>query len=92
MTQAVERAAGPRPGAPLRRRAHPGRDQRDAWLLVLPALLPVALFSVYPLLQGLYLGFTDARAGRNVTTSSPGSPTTSSCWATSCSGRRSGSG
>jgi multiple sugar transport system permease protein len=38
---------------------------RDAWLLVLPALLPVVAFSVYPLLQGILLGFTDARAGLN---------------------------
>ncbi|MFC4948975.1 carbohydrate ABC transporter permease [Pseudonocardia sp. GCM10023141] len=51
------------PRAPGRRR----RD-RDAWPLLLPALIPVALFSVYPLLQGLYLGFTDSRAGRNVVT------------------------
>lgn len=49
--------------------ARPGRRDRDAWPLLLPALIPVALFSVYPLLQGLYLGFTDSRAGRNVTTS-----------------------
>ena len=27
---------------------------------VLPALLPVVIFSVYPLLRGIYLGFTDA--------------------------------
>ncbi len=38
---------------------------RDAWLLVLPALLPVVAFSVYPLIQGILLGFTDARAGLN---------------------------
>jgi multiple sugar transport system permease protein len=42
---------------------------RDAWLLVLPALIPVVIFSVYPLVQGILLGFTDARAGLNVTTS-----------------------
>jgi multiple sugar transport system permease protein len=47
----------------------PGRGGGDAWKLVLPALLPVVLFSVYPLLRGIYLGFTDAEAGRNVTTS-----------------------
>ncbi len=39
---------------------------RDAWLLVLPALIPIVLFSVYPLLQGIYTGFTDAKAGLNV--------------------------
>jgi len=42
---------------------------RDAWLLVLPALIPVLLFSVYPLVQGLLLGFTDARAGLDAVTS-----------------------
>lgn len=41
---------------------------RDAWLLVLPALIPVVIFSVYPLVQGILLGFTDARAGLNVET------------------------
>ena len=50
------RAALPRP--PKSRR--PGRMKGDAWPLLLPALIPVALFSVVPLLQGIYLGFTDA--------------------------------
>jgi multiple sugar transport system permease protein len=44
-----------------------GRRQ-DAWPLLLPALLPVAVFSVLPLLQGIYLGFTDSRAGLNQVT------------------------
>jgi multiple sugar transport system permease protein len=60
---------------PPRRGARPRRgqrDRRDAWLLVLPALVPVALFNLYPLVQGLYLGFTDARAGLNQTTSFTG--------------------
>jgi multiple sugar transport system permease protein len=39
-----------------------------AYLLLLPALAPVAIFSVLPLLNGLYLGFTDAKAGFNVQT------------------------
>ena len=30
------------------------------------------LFSVYPLLRGIYLGFTDAEAGLNVTTTFTG--------------------
>ncbi len=71
MTVAQEKPAAPpptRPPAPRRR----SRDGRDAWLLALPALVPVALFSVYPLVQGVYLGFTDARAGRNVVTSFTG--------------------
>lgn len=42
-----------------------GRAGKDAWLLVLPALVPVVLFSVYPLVQGILLGFTDSRAGLN---------------------------
>ena len=33
---------------------------------LLPALIPVVLFSVLPLIQGIYLGFTDAKAGLNV--------------------------
>jgi multiple sugar transport system permease protein len=48
--------------APRRRR---DRDGRDAWLLVLPALVPVVLLSVYPLVQGIALGFTDSEAGLN---------------------------
>lgn len=35
-------------------------------LLLLPALTPILILSVFPLLRGIYLGFTDARAGRNV--------------------------
>jgi multiple sugar transport system permease protein len=53
--------------APARRRRRRG-DGRDAWLLVLPALVPVVLVSVYPLAQGILLGFTDARAGLNQAT------------------------
>jgi multiple sugar transport system permease protein len=49
-----------------RNRGGLGRGGRDAWLLVLPALIPVVLFSVYPLVQGILLGFTDARAGLNL--------------------------
>ncbi|RCV51576.1 carbohydrate ABC transporter permease [Marinitenerispora sediminis] len=33
---------------------------------MLPALVPVVLFSVAPLVYGVYLAFTDARSGRNV--------------------------
>jgi multiple sugar transport system permease protein len=49
--------------APRRRRRR--GDGRDAWLLVLPALVPVVLVSVYPLAQGILLGFTDSKAGLN---------------------------
>lgn len=62
---------------PLRDRQVPPRRRprrrilgggRDAWPLVLPALLPIMLFSVYPLVYGVFLGFTDARAGLNAET------------------------
>jgi len=36
------------------------------WLLLLPSLIPVVAFSVYPLLNGIWLGFTDAKAGFDV--------------------------
>ncbi|MEJ3659006.1 sugar ABC transporter permease [Actinomycetes bacterium KLBMP 9759] len=68
MTSSIETVTGSRPDAPPPARRSRRRGDRDAWPLLLPALLPVALFSVYPLLQGLYLGFTDSRAGRNVVT------------------------
>ncbi|MFL6121059.1 carbohydrate ABC transporter permease [Actinophytocola sp.] len=47
------------------RRGRRRGDGRDAWLLVLPALVPVVLLSVYPLVQGILLGFTGAKAGLN---------------------------
>ncbi|MFG3341108.1 carbohydrate ABC transporter permease [Glycomyces sp. NPDC048151] len=55
---------------PVRRRR--STDGRDAWLLVLPALLPVMIFSVYPLVYGVLLGFTDAEAGLNAETHANG--------------------
>lgn len=53
------------------RAARPGRGRRlvhNPYLLLLPALIPVLILSVLPLIQGIYLGFTDAEAGRNVVT------------------------
>jgi multiple sugar transport system permease protein len=47
-------------------------DRTTVYLLLLPALMPVVILSVIPLLRGIYLGFTDARAGRNVDTSFTG--------------------
>lgn len=44
------------------------RANRDAWLLVLPALVPVLVLSVLPLARGIYLGFTDSRAGVGIPT------------------------
>jgi multiple sugar transport system permease protein len=46
-----------------------GRQGRETFLLLLPALVPVLLFSLGPLLYGMYLAFTDARSGRNLPTS-----------------------
>lgn len=50
------------------RRTGRPRQNREAIFLFLPALLPVLLLSVYPLLRGIALGFTDARAGLRVET------------------------
>ncbi|MFI9253783.1 carbohydrate ABC transporter permease [Streptomyces sp. NPDC053069] len=38
------------------------------WFLVLPALIPILLFSVGPLLYGVLLAFTDAQSGRTQAT------------------------
>ncbi|MET7393329.1 sugar ABC transporter permease [Dactylosporangium sp. NPDC005572] len=54
------------------RRARQRSDRTGMYLLLLPSLLPIALLSVFPLLRGIYLGFTDARAGRNVEVSFTG--------------------
>jgi multiple sugar transport system permease protein len=43
-------------------------DRGTVYLLLLPSLVPIAALSVFPLLRGMYLGFTDARAGRRVET------------------------
>jgi len=43
-------------------------DKGTVYLLLLPSLVPIAALSVFPLLRGMYLGFTDARAGRRVET------------------------
>jgi multiple sugar transport system permease protein len=49
-----------------------GRDRRPAdhgaWFLVLPALIPILVLSVGPLLYGVALAFTDAQAGRTAPT------------------------
>lgn len=59
-TRRKPRNAAGRP--PNSRKTFLGLDRKALWL-VLPSLLPVAAFSVLPLLRGIYLGFTDARAG-----------------------------
>jgi multiple sugar transport system permease protein len=43
-------------------------SQREALFLLVPAMLPVLLLSVAPLVRGIYLGFTDSRAGFGVPT------------------------
>ena len=66
MTSDLDVRLDPGPEAapkPPRRRRRSG--EKDAWPLLLPALLPVVVFSVLPLVQGIYLGFTDSRAGLN---------------------------
>lgn len=45
-----------------------GRGGGEAWKLMLPTFLPIIIFSVYPLVRGIYLGFTDAKPGLNATT------------------------
>ncbi|MFI8993723.1 carbohydrate ABC transporter permease [Streptomyces sp. NPDC053542] len=54
---AAKRSAGPRAGA------GPRRDH-GVWFLVLPALIPILVLSVGPLLYGVALAFTDAQSGR----------------------------
>ncbi|MFD3721842.1 carbohydrate ABC transporter permease [Streptomyces sp. NPDC058674] len=44
------------------------RADHGAWFLVLPALIPILLLSVGPLLYGIALAFTDAQSGRTATT------------------------
>lgn len=51
-----------------RSRAGAGISSTEALLLVIPALLPVVILSVAPLARGIYLAFTDARAGLDVPT------------------------
>ncbi|TGB13915.1 sugar ABC transporter permease [Streptomyces palmae] len=61
---------GPRPPRPaVERRAAGGKGggrrwDPGAWFLVLPALLPILVLSVGPLLYGIALAFTDAQSGR----------------------------
>lgn len=54
----------------LAARRHP--QAKGALTLMLPALGPVLVFSVGPLVYGIMLAFTDARSGRNTETSFTG--------------------
>ena len=52
------------------RRTGVGRAQRrEAIALVLPSLIPVLALSIYPLLNGIFLAFTDSTLKRNPQTS-----------------------
>ena len=66
-------SAVPEAGRPVfkrrkRSRAGSGLSGREAMLLLIPALLPIVILSVLPLARGIYLGFTDAQAGFEITT------------------------
>lgn len=51
-------------------RPHGNRRGSDhgTWFLVLPALIPILVLSVAPLLYGIVLAFTDAQSGRTTAT------------------------
>ena len=51
-----------------RGRAGIGLSSREALFLLVPAMVPILLLSVAPLARGIYLGFTDSRAGFGVKT------------------------
>ena len=55
------RSARPQPG-------RVGLSGRETMLLLIPALLPIVILSVLPLVRGIYLGFTDSQAGFELTT------------------------
>ncbi|MFJ8648379.1 carbohydrate ABC transporter permease [Streptomyces sp. NPDC093546] len=71
LATATERSGG-QTGRPPRRseRRPPRRRPLDhgAWFLVLPALIPILVLSVGPLLYGIALAFTDAQSGRTQAT------------------------
>lgn len=54
--------------APKQPKSHRGRQQRrEAVALVVPSLIPIVIFSVIPLVQGVWFAFTDASLRRNDT-------------------------
>ncbi|GAA3855033.1 carbohydrate ABC transporter permease [Streptomyces sedi] len=57
----------PPPRTPAQRKRALGLD-RGAWFLLLPALIPILVLSVGPLLYAVSLAFTDAQAGRTEST------------------------
>ncbi|WP_374118653.1 carbohydrate ABC transporter permease [Streptomyces sp. 8L] len=70
-TRPADGTGTPRPRTPAARRKMLGLE-RDAWFLLLPALIPVLVLSVGPLLYGLGLAFTDAQSGVTRSTSFTG--------------------
>lgn len=60
--KAADRGTPP-PRTPRARKAALGLDG-GTWFLLLPALIPILILSVGPLLYGASLAFTDAQAGR----------------------------
>ncbi|MFG2777044.1 carbohydrate ABC transporter permease [Streptomyces prunicolor] len=63
----VTEARRPPGRAPSRDRQQRGSDHA-AWFLVLPALIPILVLSVGPLLYGILLAFTDSQSGRTAPT------------------------
>lgn len=66
------RAPVPEPQDPprVRRATAVGKAQRrEAIALVIPSLLPILAFSIFPLLNGIFLAFTDSSLRRNAVTS-----------------------
>ncbi|WP_432923213.1 carbohydrate ABC transporter permease [Microbispora sp. CA-135349] len=61
-------ALGARPYGGRRGGSQTGRRSGGALALLLPAFVPVLVFSVGPLVYGILLAFTDARSGRNTAT------------------------
>ena len=61
LVTATKRSAQGAPRADGGRRPAAGHG---AWFLVLPALIPILVLSVGPLLYGILLAFTDAQSGR----------------------------
>ena len=51
-----------------RRRVGVGLSSRESLVLLIPAMVPIVVLSVAPLARGMYLGFTDSRAGFGVPT------------------------
>jgi len=55
-------------GRPRRGHVGVGLSSTEAFLLLIPALLPIVILSMGPLLRGIYLGFTDSHAAYGATT------------------------